>query len=110
MIEPRGYHVLVKPVKIEEADPTLRRMTAIGMVRADHEDARREQAGIDKGIVVALGPTAYSHEIADGRPAWCSVGESVIFAKYSGKAVNDPTDGEQYIVLKDDDIICVVRA
>jgi co-chaperonin GroES (HSP10) len=109
MIEPRGYHVLVKPEKIEDSDPKLRKMKEIGLVRADHEDALREQAGIDRGVVVAIGPTAYSNELAEGRPAWCSVGESVIFAKYAGKAVHDPADGGQYIVLKDDDIICAVK-
>ena len=109
MIEVRGYHVLVKPDKIEDADPKLKKMKEIGLIRADHEDALREQAGIDKGKVIAIGPTAYHNEIAEGRPAWCSVGETVVFAKYAGKAVNDPHDGEQYLVLKDDDIICAVK-
>ena len=109
MIEVRGYYVLVKPAKIEEHDPVLKKLADMGFIRADHEDARREQAGIDSGVVVAIGPTAYSEEIAAGRPAWCSVGETVVFAKYAGKAVNDPEDGTQYLVLKDDDIVCVVR-
>lgn len=109
MIEVRGYHVLVKPAKVEDHDPVLRKMKELGLERADHEDARREQAGIDSGEVVAIGPTAYCNEIAEGRPAWCSVGETVVFAKYAGKAVNDPEDGTQYLVLKDDDIVCAVR-
>lgn len=110
MIEVRGYHVLVKPEKIEDVDPTLKKLKDLGFVRADHEDARREQAGIDKGTVTQVGPTAYSEEIAAGRQPWCKVGETVVFAKYAGKAVNDPEDGTQYLALKDDDIICVVRA
>ena len=110
MIDIRGYYVLVKPAKVEDQDPTLRKLKELGFARADHEDARREQAGIDTGTVVSIGPTAYSEEIAAGRSAWCSVGETVVFAKYSGKAVNDPANGEQYLVLKDDDIICVVGA
>jgi co-chaperonin GroES (HSP10) len=33
----------------------------------------------------------------------------VAFAKYSGKTVKDPDDHQDYMVLNDEDIVCVIK-
>lgn len=104
MIVPCGHRVLVKAEKIEDIDPMYKRAQAAGIQLADTEDKRREQAGLDKGTVVALGPTAFRDF---GGDPWCSVGDFIVFAKYAGKGVTDGED--QYIVLNDEDVVAIMR-
>lgn len=112
MIEPCGYHVLIKAEKLEDVDPQLKKakQSIPGFVLPDHEDRKREQAGLDKGVVVSVGSSAYCEEIKEGRKPWCKVGDFVVFAKYAGKGVTDPETHEQFIVLADSDVICVLRS
>lgn len=111
-ITPCGYHVLIKAEKLEDVDPQLKKVKSAipGFTFADHEDRKREQASLDKGKVVAVGSSAYSEEIKEGRQPWCKEGDFVVFAKYAGKGVTDPETHEQFIVLADSDVICVIRS
>lgn len=109
MIIPSGYHLLIKAEKIEDVDPMYKKAKAVGIQLADHEDRRREQAGLDKGTVISVGSSAYSEEIKEGRQPWCKQGDFVVFAKYAGKGVTDPETHEQFVIIKDDDVVCVLR-
>lgn len=111
MIIPCGHRVVVKQEKLEDVDPAYKKAAKVGIVIADTDDKKREQAGLDKGIVISIGPGAFVefNRNQDLSGPWCAVGDKVAFAKYSGKTVVDPDDQESYMVLNDEDIVCVIR-
>jgi co-chaperonin GroES (HSP10) len=104
-IKPLGHRVLVKPDSLEDSDPTYKSLKAMGFERAPSEDLRREQVGIDKGMVLALGATAFND--FGGEP-WCEVGAYVAYARHSGKFITDPESDEKYLLLNDEDLICEI--
>lgn len=104
MIEPCGYRVLVKPFSITEIDPAMRKAKQSGLIiPEDHEEIRRQQNAVDRGIVKKIGPVAFS-ELGKN----IEVGDEVVFAKYAGKILED-TDGEKYIILNDEDIVARIK-
>lgn len=96
-----GYRVLIKPDPIEET-------TESGIIIKT--DERIEKAARTTGVVVDVGPQAFV-DIVDGEP-WVSVGDRVLYAKYSSTLVVDPEtkdakgDGEEYVIITDKDILC----
>lgn len=106
MIEPLLHRIIVKQRKLEEVDQTLKRARAAGIVIAEHADTTRAQAGVDKGTVVAIGPTAY-RDFNTEPPI--KVGDIVVFAKFSGKVIQDPKDEEEYVALNDEDIVAIIK-
>lgn len=111
MIIPVGHRVVVKQEKLEEVDVAYRKAKQAGIVIADTDEKRREQAGLDKGVVISIGPGAFvefnRNQMTDG--PWCKPGDRIAFAKYSGKTVVDPDDHETYMVINDEDVVCVIR-
>ena len=105
MIEPLLHRIIVKQQKLEEADKTYARAKAIGIEIAQHDDNRRAQAGVDKGIVVAIGPTAYRDYNTD---VPVKIGDMVAFARYGGKTIVDPEDQEEYVALNDEDLVAIL--
>jgi len=105
MINPLLHYVIVKQEKLEEVDKTYLRAKAAGILIAEHEDNKRAQAGVDKGVVVSLGPTAYRDYNVDPP---IKPGDFVAFAKYSGKVITDPDDELDYVLLNDQYIVCVI--
>lgn len=106
MITPTIHRIILKQEKLENTSADYKKAKAMGLVIPDTEDKKRAEAGVDKGVVVAIGPTAY---IAYATPVPISVGDTVAFAKYSGKVIQDPDDGEDYVALNDEDIIAIIK-
>jgi co-chaperonin GroES (HSP10) len=106
MIQPILHRIIVKQRKLEEVDQTLKRARAAGIVIAEHADTTRAQAGVDKGTVIAIGPTAY-RDFNTESPI--KVGDIVVFAKFSGKVIQDPEDEEEYVALNDEDIVAIIK-
>lgn len=93
------HHVLVKL-----DDPELK--TQSGIILATEEQAKKERKAVEYGTVVQVGPTAF---LDYGRsPDILQPGDKVSFARYSGKEVVD-TNKEQYILLNDQDVLCVLE-
>ncbi len=94
-IRPLHDRVIVK--RLEEE-----RKTASGIVIPD---AAAEKP--DRGEVLAVG---YGKIQEDGkvRPMSLKVGERVLFGKYSGQAVK--VDGEELLVMREEDIMGVIEA
>lgn len=111
MIIPCGHRIVIKQEKLEDVDQFYKRATKVGIVIADTDEKRREQAGLDKGTVISIGPGAFVefNRNQDLDEPWCRVGDKVAFAKYSGKTVVDPDNHESYMVINDEDIVCVIR-
>lgn len=99
MGKPAGHRVLVKQDEISEVDKQYASARKAGLIV---QTEAREQAGVDSGVVIAIGPNAFKDF---GGEAWCSVGDRIAFAKYSGKVVEDGDD--KFIVLNDEDVVYV---
>lgn len=97
---PCGHRILVKPEKLHDTDPTFKSAANAGIVIPEMAK-KQEQAAMDKGYVVAIGPTAFRDF---GGEAWCKVGDKVAFAKYGGKFIDEET-----LILNDEDIVCVLK-
>ncbi len=102
MIVPLLHRILVKAEKFDEIDEDRKRARAMGLVVPEAD--KRADASVDKGRVLAIGPTAYRDFNTD---IPIQVGDYVAFAKFSGKRVED--NGEEVIVLNDEDIVCIIK-
>lgn len=97
MIEPLGYHVLVRPDNVAERQGTIFLPTGA---------REREQMAKVLGTIVAIGDMAWQ-DMGAGKP-WAKVGERVCYAKYGGAVQEDPETGEFYRILLDKDIVARV--
>jgi len=92
------HHVLVEVPPVEDK-------TASGIV-IPKEVTDKERKAVEYGKVVQVGPTAFT---AFGRePDIINVGDQVSFLRYSGKTIVDK-DGTDYLLLNDEDILCVIE-
>ncbi|HET8685421.1 MAG TPA: hypothetical protein VFM18_02005 [Methanosarcina sp.] len=101
---PCGHRLVVRPEKVEETDEVFSRARNAG-IQLLERDLRLEQISVDKGVVIAIGDTAFKD--FGGEP-WCNVGDTVAYARHGGKLVRDPTSDEHLLLLNDEDIICKV--
>jgi len=108
IIEPAGNRILIQRDDLEDHDPAFKQAKEAGIVIPETEDQKRRQAGMDRGKVVALGPTAYKDDFFMGVP-WCEVNDFVLFAKYAGKPVTNHLTGENFIIINDADVVAVLR-
>ena len=106
MIIPALHRILVKADKLEETDKTYKKATAMGLVLPEHEDKKRAQAGVDRGVVVAIGPTAFRDF---NTPSPIEVGDYIAYARFAGKTVEDPWTQEEFVALNDEDIVVIFR-
>lgn len=90
---PLGDRVVLKELKAEET-------TKSGIVLPGQAQEKPQQAE-----VVAVGPGT----VEDGKEVKMevSVGDQVIYSKYSGTEVK--LDGEEYIIVKQSDILAIVK-
>jgi len=103
-IIPCGHRVLIKPFKQADVDPSLQAAKRMGLQIVNNNQAR-EDASVDKGTVLAIGPNAW--KAFDGGEPWCAVGDTVLFTKFAPKFVEDGK--ETYGLLNDDDVIAVIK-
>ena len=95
MIIPVLHRVMVKPDNPET-------VTKSGIIITT--DEKRERKAVEVGTIIAIGDTAFLDFKANVIP---SIGDKVVYAKYSGKEVKD---GEDILLLiNDDDVICIIR-
>lgn len=87
-IQPLGENVLVKVKKQEKK-------TQSGIVLPDTADDEKPQIG----EVVGVGD--------DNEKIKVRVGQSIIFAKYTGTEIK--LDNEEYLILKSEDILAVIE-
>ncbi len=103
MIEPCGHRLVIKPFKLADVDVDLQRARALGLTVV-RENEKREDASVDKGIVLAVGPTCWP----DQEP-WCKVGDTIIFAKFAPKFIDDPETKDTLGILNDEDVVAVLK-
>ncbi len=111
MILPVLHRIMVKQVKLEELHKEYQSAKRAGIIIPEHAEIARAQAGVDRGVVIAIGETAYRDYSQYSDPTSdipVKVGDTVAFARYSGKLVTDPDTEEEYVILHDEDIVCVI--
>ena len=96
-INPILHRVLVKPDKLEEK-------TAGGIII---QYDKREEAAVEKGVVVLVGSTAYKEFGTTAEEQGIVPGARVSYAKYAGKTMMD--GDTKYILLNDEDIVGVLE-
>lgn len=106
MIEVCGHRILVKPILLEESDDTYRSAKAAGIILA-RDNTKRERESVDRGVVLQIGPTAWQTDSLGGKP-WAEVGDTVVYAKFAGKLVQDPETKEELICINDEDVCAIV--
>jgi chaperonin GroES len=92
-IKPLGERVVVKVLESEER-------TKSGIVLPD---TAKEKPQMGKVLAVGSGKTL---ENGQKIPLEVSAGDKVLFAKYAGLEVK--LDGEEYMVLKENDILAII--
>ena len=93
-IQPLGDRILVKLMEEEEKSPG-------GIILPDTAKEKPQE-----GKVVAVGK---GRLLEDGtvRPLEIKVGDTVLFAKYSGTEVNH--DEKEFTILREDDVLAVLK-
>lgn len=106
MIEPVAHRLVVKPFDITEADDVYKSAKASGLILSGEDKLRREQAAVDRGTVVALGPTVFNDFHC---PNTIVVGDEIVYAKYAGKEIEDPETKEKLTIINDEDVVAILR-
>lgn len=94
-IKPLGERIVVKLMESEEK-------TKSGIVIPD---TAKEKPQMGKVMAVGAGKLLDNGQTL---PLEVSVGDKVLFAKYAGTEVK--LDGEEYMVLKESDILAIIAA
>ncbi|MEN3000506.1 MAG: co-chaperone GroES [Armatimonadota bacterium] len=94
MLKPIGDRVVVRPKTAEE-------MTKSGIILPDTAKERPQE-----GEVMAVGT---GRVLDDGRvvPLEVKVGDRVLFSKYGGTEIK--LGNEEYIILREDDILAILQ-
>ncbi len=95
MIKPLNDRVVVKVLEQEEK-------TRGGIVLPDTAKEKPQ-----KGEIIAAGPGAVRDD-GSRTPLEVKVGDKVLFAKYAGTEIK--IDGEEYLILREADVLAVVSA
>ena len=98
------HRILIKQDKLEETNVDFVRMRKLGLQLAETDDRKRAQAGVDTGTVVAIGSTAFRDF---GTESPIVVGDKIAYARFSGKFITDPATQEEFVILNDEDVVCV---
>jgi len=106
MITPLLHRIIVKAESFREFDKDMQRARAMGLEIPEMEEMKRAQASVDRGVVVAIGATAYRDY---GVEPPVQIGDVVNYARFSGKVIEDPETEEQFVALNDEDLICVIK-
>jgi chaperonin GroES len=93
-LRPLGDRVVIKPTPREE-------MTKSGIVLPDTAKEKPQE-----GEIIAVGPGKFE----DGKrePIDVSVGQKVLYAKYSGTEFK--IEGEEFLIVSQKDILAIVEA
>jgi len=97
--EPRGYRILI-------AIPEISVKTEGGVIIPDKIRSAEETASL-VGVVLKIGPEAYSDASRFPNGAWCKEGDFVIFRSYSGTRFK--VHGKEFRLINDDTVEAVVE-
>ena len=94
--KPTGWRILVLPHRGQGK-------TKGGVLLSD-QTVEESQVATNVGLVLAIGPDAYSDKERFPNGPWCKEKDWVIFARYAGSRLN--IEGGELRILNDDEILC----
>ena len=112
-----GHRLLIKPVAVkdqmQQVVPDFLKTAGFEVKVGDSRTELMYQAGVERGIVVEVGPmawkdTALGYGTADWQP-WAKEGDEILFVKYSGRPLVNPDTDEEFLVINDVDMHAVVE-
>lgn len=96
-----GFMILVKRDEIKK-------QTESGIILAT--DEKLEKAAMNKGTVLGIGPAAWGADwLGGGKIPWCKVGDKICFAKYAGTNYVDEETKEEFLLIRDEDVLMVIE-
>lgn len=98
-----GHRILVKPDSLETYDPQIASAKKHGIIMLE-ADERKERTGVDTGVVVQIGPTAFKDF---GGERWCNEGDRISYARHAGKFIKNPETKEEWLCINDEDVVMV---
>ena len=99
--QPAGFLILVKRDEIKK-------QTASGIIIA--ADEKLEKAAMNKGVVLGIGPACWGADwLGGGKIPWCKVGDHICFAKYAGTNYVDEETKEEFLLIRDEDVLMVIE-
>jgi co-chaperonin GroES (HSP10) len=103
MIKVTGCRILIQPFALQEHDKVFASAKKAGIELPEFSQ-RKEEVNVDKGTVLQIGTKCHEDYIDD-----LKVGDVVGYAKFGGKFIQDPADDKVYLVVNDEDIVCIMR-
>jgi len=97
--KPTGWRILVLPYKAKEK-------TKGGIILSD-KTITESQIATNCGLVMDIGPDAYSDKDKFPNGPWCKKKDWVLFARYAGSRIY--IDGGEIRVLNDDEILGTIK-
>ena len=104
-IEPVEYKVVIRPVEVKKEIPLGK--NGFKLALPDQVVEQDQHAAIE-GEIIAISPFAFSYEEWPKGAAKPKVGDTAIFARYSGNTLKG-NDGVDYRIMNDKDVIAVRR-
>jgi co-chaperonin GroES (HSP10) len=101
--------VVMEEIK-KEHEVTMPDGTVLKLQVAYGELEGRIQASVTEGVVVQIGPDAYTdYGYKENKPF--KVGDKVQFAKYAGRGVFDPDEPtKRLVVINDEDVLAIIKS
>lgn|SRR3990167_5911006 len=100
-----GYYVLIKPDSVEQEHEIEGTDIKLYLV----EDERVAKAGINTGTIISIGPLAWKDYNKNyTKKPWAKEGDYVLYSKYGGKKIIEPTTKEELVLVSDGDILCKI--
>ena len=103
MIEVVGCRILIKPQTLVEHDKVRASALKAGIQLLETTE-RKEQINVDKGTVLSIGSKCHEDYVGN-----VAVGDVIAYAKFGGKFITDPKTEEVFLVISDEDVICVFK-
>ena len=97
--KPTGWRIIVLPYKAKEK-------TKGGIILSD-KTVTESQIATNCGLVMDIGPDAYSDKDKFPNGPWCKKKDWVLFARYAGSRIY--IDGGEIRVLNDDEILGTIE-
>jgi co-chaperonin GroES (HSP10) len=98
-----GCRILVKPFKIQEHDKVFESAKKAGIILTEVSE-RKEQINVDKGTVLQIGSKCHEDYVGE-----LAVGDVIGYAKFGGKFIQDPADDTIYLIISDEDVVCIFK-
>lgn len=98
-----GCRILVKPFKIQEHDKVFESAKNAGIILTEISE-RKEQINIDKGTVVQIGNKCHEDYVGT-----LSAGDTIAYAKFGGKFVQEPGSEDVFLVINDEDVVAIFK-